>query len=45
LVSRLRDGTQAELIFISNSGKGKAWESAIEICKDLAFQHAEVTFN
>lgn len=26
-------------------GKGKAWESAIEICKDLAFQHAEVTFN
>ena len=26
-------------------GKGKAWESAIEICKELAFQHAEVTFN
>lgn len=28
-----------------SSGKGKAWESAIEICKELAFQHAEVTFN
>jgi len=26
-------------------GKGKAWETAIEICKDLAYQHAEVTFN
>jgi dedicator of cytokinesis protein 3 len=26
-------------------GKGKAWENAIEICKELAFQHAEVTFN
>ncbi len=26
-------------------GKGKAWERALEICKDLAFQHAEVTFN
>jgi dedicator of cytokinesis protein 3 len=27
------------------SGKGKAWENAIDICKDLAQQHAEVTFN
>jgi hypothetical protein len=27
------------------SGKGKAWENAIEICKELAYQHAEVTFN
>jgi len=26
-------------------GKGKAWESAIEICKELAYQHSEVTFN
>lgn len=26
-------------------GKGKAWESALEICKELSFQHAEVTFN
>lgn len=36
---------QTNLISISGSGKGKAWESAIEICKELAFQHAEVTFN
>jgi dedicator of cytokinesis protein 3 len=27
------------------SGKGKAWERAIDICKELAYQHAEVTFN
>ena len=27
------------------AGKGKAWESALEICKELSFQHAEVTFN
>ncbi|KZT07842.1 uncharacterized protein LAESUDRAFT_713185 [Laetiporus sulphureus 93-53] len=26
-------------------GKGKAWESTIEICKELAVQHAEVMFN
>lgn len=26
-------------------GKGKAYESAIDICKELAKQHAEVTFN
>jgi dedicator of cytokinesis protein 3 len=39
------EGTRDELILISNLGKGKAWENAIEICKELAFQHAEVTFN
>jgi dedicator of cytokinesis protein 3 len=33
------------LLILDYLGKGKAWESAIEICKDLAFQHAEVTFN
>ncbi|KAG6857266.1 hypothetical protein H0H87_007099 [Tephrocybe sp. NHM501043] len=27
------------------SGKGKAWERAIDICKELAYQHSEVTFN
>ena len=27
------------------SGKGKAWESAVEICQELAGQHMEVTFN
>jgi dedicator of cytokinesis protein 3 len=32
-------------LLIHNSGKGKAWESAIDICKELAYQHAEVTFN
>lgn len=32
-------------IYNFNSGQGKAWETAIEICKELAFQHAEVTFN
>ncbi len=26
-------------------GQGKAWETAIVICKELAFQHAEVTYN
>ena len=29
----------------SQLGKGKAWESAIEICKELIYQHSEVTFN
>ncbi|CAL1708002.1 unnamed protein product [Somion occarium] len=33
------------LLILDYLGKGKAWESAIEICKELAFQHAEVTFN
>jgi dedicator of cytokinesis protein 3 len=33
------------MVFIHHSGRGKAWENAIEICKELAYQHAEVTFN
>ena len=33
------------LLILDYLGKGKAWESAIEICKELAFQHAEITFN
>ncbi|KDQ57741.1 hypothetical protein JAAARDRAFT_194025 [Jaapia argillacea MUCL 33604] len=33
------------LLILDYLGKGKAWESAIEICKELAFQHEEVTFN
>ncbi|KAJ7072473.1 hypothetical protein C8F01DRAFT_1216121 [Mycena amicta] len=33
------------LLILDYLGKGKAWESAIDICKELAFQHAEVTFN
>ncbi|KZT04604.1 cytoplasmic protein [Laetiporus sulphureus 93-53] len=33
------------LLILDYLGKGKAWESAIEICKELAVQHAEVTFN
>jgi hypothetical protein len=28
-----------------SAGKGKAWENAIEICKELAYQHSEITFN
>ena len=32
-------------LILGNIGKGKAWESAYEICKDLAAKHAEVTFN
>ena len=32
-------------IHVTCTGKGKAWESAIQICKELAYQHAEVTFN
>jgi dedicator of cytokinesis protein 3 len=39
------NSVQDEPILISEPGKGKAWESAIEICKELAFQHAEITFN
>ncbi|KAF8750883.1 hypothetical protein RHS01_08877 [Rhizoctonia solani] len=26
-------------------GKGKAWETAVEICRELATQHAEVSFD
>ena len=33
------------LLILDYLGKGKAWESAIEICKELAHQHAEITFN
>ncbi|OCH91820.1 cytoplasmic protein [Obba rivulosa] len=33
------------LLILDYLGKGKAWESAIEICKELAHQHSEVTFN
>lgn len=33
------------LLILDYLGKGKAWESAIEVCKELAFQHMEVTFN
>ena len=29
----------------SKTGKGKAWERAIDICKELAAQHSEVTYN
>ncbi|KAJ7287715.1 C2 domain in Dock180 and Zizimin proteins-domain-containing protein [Mycena rebaudengoi] len=33
------------LLILDYLGKGKAWESAIDICKELAYQHSEVTFN
>ncbi|KAF8586680.1 hypothetical protein K439DRAFT_1340268 [Ramaria rubella] len=33
------------LLILDYLGKGKAWESAIEICKELSYQHSEVTFN
>ncbi|CAK5281374.1 unnamed protein product [Mycena citricolor] len=33
------------LLILDYLGKGKAWERAISICKELAFQHSEVTFN
>ncbi|TFK44595.1 cytoplasmic protein [Crucibulum laeve] len=33
------------LLILDYLGKGKAWENAIEICKELACQHAEITFN
>ncbi|KAF8210093.1 cytoplasmic protein [Mycena galopus ATCC 62051] len=33
------------LLILDYLGKGKAWENAIGICKELAFQHSEVTFN
>lgn len=39
------ESIQVRAKYTWRSGKGKAWESAIEICKELAFQHAEVTFN
>lgn len=33
------------LLILDYLGKGKAWESAVEVCKELAYQHMEVTFN
>ncbi|KAF9245029.1 hypothetical protein BU15DRAFT_59190 [Melanogaster broomeanus] len=33
------------LLILDYLGKGKAYESAIEICNELAKQHAQVTFN
>ncbi|KAF4598371.1 hypothetical protein EYR38_006773 [Pleurotus pulmonarius] len=33
------------LLILDYLGKGKAWEKAIEICKELAYQHAEFTYN
>ncbi|KIO32188.1 hypothetical protein M407DRAFT_67006 [Tulasnella calospora MUT 4182] len=33
------------LLILDYLGKGKAWESAVEICKELAFQHSEITFD
>ncbi|KAJ3713330.1 cytoplasmic protein [Lentinula raphanica] len=33
------------LLILDYLGKGKAWERAIDICKELAAQHSEVTYN
>ncbi|KAF8919995.1 cytoplasmic protein [Mucidula mucida] len=33
------------LLILDYLGKGKAWERAIDICKELAYQFGEVTFN
>ncbi|KAI3615340.1 cytoplasmic protein [Moniliophthora roreri] len=33
------------LLILDYLGKGKAWERAVDICKELAQQHSEVTFN
>jgi dedicator of cytokinesis protein 3 len=33
------------LVILDYLGKGKAWEKAVEICKELAQQHSEVTYN
>ncbi|KAF6760011.1 cytoplasmic protein [Ephemerocybe angulata] len=33
------------LLILDYLGKGKAWENAVDICRELAFQHSEVTFN
>lgn len=30
---------------LAETGKGKAWERAIDICTELASQHSGVTFN
>ena len=42
LSTRSRDASDFDC---RTTGKGKAYESAIDICKELAKQHAEVTFN
>jgi dedicator of cytokinesis protein 3 len=33
------------LLILDYLGKGKAWERAIEICDELAYQHSEMTYN
>jgi dedicator of cytokinesis protein 3 len=33
------------LLILDYLGKGKAWESAIAICEELAAQHSKVTYN
>ncbi|CUA66609.1 Dedicator of cytokinesis protein 3 [Rhizoctonia solani] len=33
------------LLIIEYLSKGKAWETAVEICRELAAQHAEVSFD
>ncbi|THV06807.1 cytoplasmic protein [Dendrothele bispora CBS 962.96] len=33
------------LLILDYLGRGKAWERAIDICKEIASQHSEVTFN
>ncbi|KAJ3935174.1 MAG: hypothetical protein NXY57DRAFT_991179 [Lentinula lateritia] len=33
------------LLILDYLGKGKAWERAIDICKEIAIQHSGVTFN
>ncbi|CAE6510579.1 unnamed protein product [Rhizoctonia solani] len=33
------------LLIIEYLSKGKAWETAVEICRELATQHAEVSFD
>ncbi|THH08148.1 hypothetical protein EW145_g2899 [Phellinidium pouzarii] len=33
------------LLILDYLGKGRAWESAVDICNELAYQHSEVTYN
>ncbi|KAL5528219.1 DCK1 [Sanghuangporus sanghuang] len=33
------------LLILDYLGKGKAWENAVQICDELAYQHSEVTYN
>lgn len=44
-LGRLLNLLRPLFVLMGVAGKGKAWESALEICKELSFQHAEVTFN